>query len=69
MDLLGDIGHVETRFSPFRDSGSVSGRQVHGFRQAYHRHINHFGEAEVDARFGLFGDSANLNARWLHDLH
>ena len=23
MDLLGDVGHVESRFSPFRDSVSV----------------------------------------------
>jgi hypothetical protein len=26
MDLLGDIGHVESRFNPFGDSGSVSAR-------------------------------------------
>jgi hypothetical protein len=25
-------------------------------------------EAQVDARFGLFGDSANLDARLLHGL-
>jgi hypothetical protein len=25
-------------------------------------------EAQVEARFGLFGDSANLNARWVHNL-
>jgi hypothetical protein len=25
-------------------------------------------EAEVDARFGLFGDSANLDARQMHGL-
>jgi hypothetical protein len=23
-------------------------------------------EAQVDARFGLFGDRANLDARWMH---
>jgi hypothetical protein len=26
-------------------------------------------EAQVDARFGLFGDSANLNAKQVHYLH
>jgi hypothetical protein len=26
------------------------------------------GEAQVDARFGLFGDSANLDAREVHGL-
>jgi hypothetical protein len=26
-------------------------------------------EAQVDARFSLFGDSANLDARLVHDLH
>ena len=24
--------------------------------------------AQVEARFGLFGDSANLDARWVHSL-
>jgi hypothetical protein len=26
MDLLGDIGHVESRFNPFGDSGTVNAR-------------------------------------------
>jgi len=26
-------------------------------------------EAQVEARFSLFGDSANLDARYLHSLH
>ena len=25
-------------------------------------------KAQVEARFGLFGDSANLDARWVHGL-
>jgi hypothetical protein len=29
MDLLGDVGHVESRFSLFGDSVSVGARQVH----------------------------------------
>jgi hypothetical protein len=26
-------------------------------------------EAQVEARFGSFGDTANLDARQVHDLH
>jgi hypothetical protein len=32
MELLGDVGHVESRFGPFRDSVSVGARQVQGLR-------------------------------------
>ena len=42
IELLGDVGLVESRFGPFGDSVSVGAREVHGFRQMYHRHINHF---------------------------
>jgi hypothetical protein len=42
---------------------------VYGLRQMYHRLRNHFGpfnglsyEAQLEAHFGLFGDSANLDA-------
>ena len=37
MELLGDTGHVESRFGPFGDGVSVGARQVHGLRQTYHR--------------------------------
>jgi hypothetical protein len=43
MELLGDMGHVESRFGPFRDSASVIARKVHGLRQPYQRIRNHFG--------------------------
>jgi hypothetical protein len=33
MELLGDMGHVESRFSLFGDSVSVSARYVHGLCQ------------------------------------
>jgi hypothetical protein len=44
---------------------------VHGFRIMHHRLENHYGstrlllgeEAQVEGRFDLFGDSANLDAR------
>ena len=37
MVLLGDVGHVESRFGPFGDGVSVGARQVHGLHQTYHR--------------------------------
>jgi hypothetical protein len=30
MELLGDVGHVESRFFLFGDSVSVGARKVHG---------------------------------------
>ena len=43
MELLGDVGHVESHFGPVIDSVSVSARQVHYWRQTYHRLRNRFG--------------------------
>ena len=42
MELLGDVGHVESSFSLFGDSASVGARLVYGLRQTYHRLRNHF---------------------------
>ena len=36
MELLGDVGHVESPFGPFGDSVSVGARYVHGLRHTYH---------------------------------
>ena len=49
----------------------VSVQDVHGLRLMHHSLRNHFGstcwyfgeEAQVEAQFDLFGDSANLDAR------
>jgi hypothetical protein len=35
MVLLGDTGHVESRFGPFGDSVSFGVRKVHGLCQTY----------------------------------
>jgi hypothetical protein len=43
MELLGYVGHVESRFGPFGDSVSVGARLVHGLGQTYHKLRNHFG--------------------------
>ena len=32
MEILGDLGHVESCFGPFGDSVSVGARYVHGLR-------------------------------------
>jgi hypothetical protein len=43
MELLGDLGHVESRFGLFEDSVSVGARQLQGLCQMYHMLENHFG--------------------------
>jgi hypothetical protein len=43
MELLGDLGHVESRFGLFVDSANLDARLVDGVRQMYHRLRNHFG--------------------------
>ena len=72
MELLVDVGHVESRFNLFGDSVSVGARLEHGLRQTYHRLRKSFwthqmvlqgDETQVEARFGLFGDSANIGTR------
>jgi hypothetical protein len=32
MELLGDLGHVESHFSPFGDNANLDTRQVHGLQ-------------------------------------
>ena len=43
MELLGDMGYVESDFFLFGESVSVSARYVHGLHQMYHRLRNQFG--------------------------
>jgi hypothetical protein len=78
MELVSDVGRVESCFSPFGDNVSVSPRLEHGLHRTYHRHRNHFwtnsirlvgDEARLEARFGPFGDSASLDARLVLGLH
>ena len=71
MELLDEVYHMESRFGPVGDSISFGAKYMHGFRLMHQSLRNHFGstcwyfgeEAQVEARFGLFGDSANLDAR------
>jgi hypothetical protein len=43
MELLVDIGPIESLFFSFGDSVSVGARWVHGLRKTYHRLRNHLG--------------------------
>ena len=71
MELLGDVGHVESYFDPFGDGVSVAAREVQGFAKHTmaqkscwtHQMVLLGDKAQVEARFGPFGDSANLDAR------
>ena len=46
MELHGDVGLVESRFSPFGDRVSVGARYMNGLHQSYHRFRNHFGHTQ-----------------------
>ena len=46
MELLGDVGHVESRFSPSGDRVCMGARKVHGLHQTYHRLRNRFGHTQ-----------------------
>jgi hypothetical protein len=43
MELLGDLGYVESRLGLLGDNVSVGARWVHGLGQTYHRLRKHFG--------------------------
>jgi hypothetical protein len=43
MELLGDLGHVESRFGLFVDSANLDTRLVQGLRRTYHRPEKNFG--------------------------
>jgi hypothetical protein len=49
MELVSDVGRVESCFSPFRDSVSVSARLEHGLHRTYHRHRNDFGRSQSNS--------------------
>jgi hypothetical protein len=37
MELLGDVGHLESCFSPIGDGVSIGAREVHGLRGTYNK--------------------------------
>jgi hypothetical protein len=65
MELLGDVGHVESCFCLFGDSANLDARWMHSLRRTYHRLRKSFwthpmellGDVgHVECRFGSFGD-------------
>jgi hypothetical protein len=75
MELVSDEGHVESRFSPFGDSVSVSARigtcvapNIPLSLKSYWMHLMGLlgDEAQVEAWFAPFGDSATLDERLVH---
>jgi hypothetical protein len=70
MELLGDLGQMEARFSPFGDSLNLSTRLVHRLGQPMPSAQKSFSAqtmellgdvGHMEARFGLFGDCAILD--------
>ena len=67
MELLCDVGHVESHFFLFGDCVSVGARfvpNVLGAQKSFWTHsmVPLGDEAQVEDRFGPFEDSANLDA-------
>ena len=72
MELLGDVGLVESCFGPFGDSVSVGGedrcmvcaKRCIASDIVFNAPMVLLGdEAQVEATFSPFGDSANLDTR------
>ena len=71
MEILGDTGHVESRFGSFgdvlvsvQDRCVVYAKRTIGLETVLDSPMVLLGdEAQVQARFGLFRDSTSLDAR------
>ena len=68
MELVGDVGHLKSHFSPFGDSVNVGAwfaTNVPQTQKSFWTHPMELldDEAQVEAHFSPFGDSANLDAR------
>ena len=77
MELLGDVVHVESRSVRLEKVLVLVQDRCTVLRQTYHRLIYYFrthlmvhlgDEAQVEASFGPFRDSANLVARSVNGL-
>jgi hypothetical protein len=74
MELLGDMGQVESCFGPFGDGVCAGARFAPNVLLAQESFWTHpmvllDDEAQGEACFCPFGDSINLDARWVHCLH
>jgi hypothetical protein len=50
MELLGDLGHLESRFGLFAGSANLDARLIYGLRRTYHRLGNHFGRTRWNSK-------------------
>ena len=77
MELLGDVGHVESHsvrsemvIVLVQDRSMVCTKRTIGSKFVWTHPMLILGdEDQVEARFGSFGDCANLDARSVHCLH
>jgi hypothetical protein len=72
LELLVDVGHVESCFDLFGDSVSAGAREVHDLRQTNHKVRKPFwthliellhNVGHVESHFGSFGGSVNIGVR------
>jgi hypothetical protein len=47
MELLDDVGYVESQFGPFGTSVSFDARYLHRLHRTYHRLRNNFGHTRL----------------------
>ena len=65
MELLADVGHMESHFGPFGDIVNLGARLVQDLNRMYRGRGNCFGRNLWNSlvTWGPFGDSVNLGAR------
>jgi hypothetical protein len=76
MELLGDVGHVESRFGPFLDGVSVGAnwctvcaKCTTGSEIIWTHVMELLGDVgHVESRFGPFGDGVSVGVRLVHCL-
>jgi hypothetical protein len=70
MELLGDVGEVEARFSPFGISVNLSWEEHTVARKSLWAHLMELlgVVGHIEAHFGSFGDKVNLSVRLLYGL-
>ena len=75
MELLGDVGHVESHSVPLemvlvlvQDRCTVCAKRTIAISFCTHPMVPLGDKAQVGASFGPFGDSTILNARSVHGL-
>jgi hypothetical protein len=70
MELLGGVGHVESRFGPLGDSVGIGAPNLPYPQKLFWTHpMELLGDVgHVESPFGSFGDSDNLDSKSVHGL-